>query len=310
MSQQQPSGPPYLPHRTALGGIPTTHVDIPICAVLLLLYLLGLLTHALIYRRNRTNDSTKFRLSILIIYMCFVRLITMSMRIAWAMHTQNPRLAIASQVFTTAGVLLLYVLNIVFCQRIMRAWHPRFGWKRVTSWAFPVFYATIPLSLVALITAFVQSLYTLDLGAREADHAVQMYGITFFLTVAVFPVPFILVNYLLFLVERRRGKELPVENMFPTMAGDVGKSAGIVVLATLVLVTGMGFRTGTSWAAPRSPSDPAWYDSKACYYLFNFVTELAVVLLYAAVRVDRLFFVRGKGDERGRFEDSRGKGED
>ena len=82
----------------------------------------------------------------------------------------------------------------------------------------------------------------------------------------------------------------------PTMAGDVMLSAGIVVFATLVLVIGMGFRAGTSWSTPPPANDPTWYASKACFYLFNFVTELVVVFLYAVVRVDRLFFTPGKGE--------------
>jgi hypothetical protein len=76
---QQPTSPPYLPASAILGGIPTSDVDVPICAVLLVLYLLGLLTHARIYLRNRTNHNTKFRLSILMMYMCFLRLVTMSL---------------------------------------------------------------------------------------------------------------------------------------------------------------------------------------------------------------------------------------
>jgi len=276
--QQRHTGPPYLPSSAPLGGIPTVTIDMPICAVLLVLYLLGLFTHTLIYRRNGTNRATKFRLSILIIYMCFLRLITMSLRMAWAAHPSNIRLAIAAQIFTTAGVILLYVLNIVFSQRIIRAWHPRFGWHPVVSWAFPVLYAMIPLSLVALITCLVQSLYTLDPHTRRVDHAVQMYGVTFFLAISVFPVPLILINYLVLVVENREVKRHQMADKVrsvqrPTMAGDVMLSAGIVVFATLVLVIGMGFRAGTSWSTPPPANDPTWYASKACFYLFNFVTE-------------------------------------
>jgi len=160
----------------------------------------------------------------------------------------------------------------------------------------------IPLSLVALITCFVQSLYTLDPHTRRVDHAVQMYGVTFFLVIAIFPVPFILVNYLVLVVENREDKRSQMADdvrsvQRPTMAGDVRLSSGIVAFATLVLVIGMGFRAGTGWSTPPPASHPAWYDSKACFYLFNFVTELVVVFFYAVVRVDRLFFIPGKGQE-------------
>lgn len=72
------------------------------------------------------------------------------------------------------------------------------------------------------------------------------------------------------------------------MAGDVMLSAAIVVFATLVLVIGMGFRAGTSWSTPPPASDPAWYGSKACFYLFNFLIELVVIFLYVVARVKQI----------------------
>ena len=42
---------------------------------------------------------------------------------------------------------------------------------------------------------------------------------------------------------------------------------------------------------PRPREDPAWYQSKACFYVFNFVVEIIVIFLYVAVRVDQRFWV-------------------
>lgn len=56
--------------------------------------------------------------------------------------------------------------------------------------------------------------------------------------------------------------------------------------------------------SPRPRNDPAWYHSKACFYIFNFVVELAVIALYILVRVDLRFYVpngsRRAGDYSGR----------
>jgi len=51
---------------------------------------------------------------------------------------------------------------------------------------------------------------------------------------------------------------------------------------------------------PRPRDNPAWYHSKACFYLFNFTIEWVVVALYAIIRVDKRFIVpnksKGPGD--------------
>lgn len=60
---------------------------------------------------------------------------------------------------------------------------------------------------------------------------------------------------------------------------------------------------GTSYEAPRPINDPPTYYNKACFYIFNFTMELAVVILYVVVRVDRRFYVpngsKGPGDYSG-----------
>ena len=45
-------GPPYLPTTWALGGIPTKGVDIPITAVLLVMYIGSAIWHMTIFQLN------------------------------------------------------------------------------------------------------------------------------------------------------------------------------------------------------------------------------------------------------------------
>jgi hypothetical protein len=111
------------------------------------------------------------------------------------------------------------------------------------------------------------------------DHAMQLYCVTFILVIAFFPLPFILVNYLVLMAEgttveeaKTRNKENQIQR--PTMVGDMGISAGIVCFATVLFIIEASFRAGTSWAKLAPPNNPAWYDSKACLYLFTFVPEL------------------------------------
>lgn len=60
--------------------------------------------------------------------------------------------------------------------------------------------------------------------------------------------------------------------------------------ATL-LSLGACFRIGIAYLDPRPIADPAWYDSKACFYCFNFLIELVVVYAYTISRFDRRFHV-------------------
>jgi hypothetical protein len=302
---------PYPPTTAAPGGTPTTSIDVPICTIFMLLYIIGFIIHVLIFRHNR-NAKRPFRLSILLIYICFFRTVTMSLRMAWTTHLMNIGLVITAQVFVTAGVLLLFILNLIFAQRLLRAMHPRIGWHAITSRLFVAFYVLVGLSLVSVITCFVQSLYTLDPHTRQVDHAVTLYGGTFFLVAAFFPVPFVGVNYLAFVAKRKEGtgraqgpdtdKMIPPQR--PRMAGSVARGSIVLGVAALLLTLGAGFRTGVAYAQTRPAEDPAWYDSKACFYVFNFVTELGVIYLYAMARVDRTFYVPAVEVERERSKEA------
>jgi len=64
----------------------------------------------------------------------------------------------------------------------------------------------------------------------------------------------------------------------------------VLLFSSVILTLGAAFRTGTAYK-PRPRSDPAWYDSKACFYIFNFTIEIIVVYLYAAIRVDLRFHI-------------------
>ncbi len=289
------SGPPYLPTTTALGGTPTTSTDVPICTVFMLLYLIGFTIHVLIFRYNKNNERP-FRLSILLIYICFFRTATLSLRMAWTTHLTNIGLIIAAQVFVTAGVLLLFILNLIFAQRLLRAMHPRVGWHPVTNRLFVLYYVLVFLSLASVVACLIQSLYTLDPHTRQVDHAMTLYGGSFFLVAAFFPVPFVGVSYIAYMAQRknplqRQDADKTERPRRPQMVGNVARGSIVLAVGALLLTLGAGFRTGVAYAPARPASDPAWYQSKACFYVFNFVTEFAVIYLYAVARVDKTFYV-------------------
>ena len=214
---------------------------------------------------------------------CMSRLVTMILRIVWATRPTNIRLGIAANVFVYAGVLLLFVVNLIFAQRIVRAWHPNSGWHPLFHHAFTALYVLIVLSLCMLIVAVIQSFYTLNRNTSRIDRAIQLYGQTFFCVVSFLPIPVILIGGLLTPRKTRTEK---------FGSGRFREKIAILLSSTFLLCLGACFRAGTNYAGGTRPiNHPAGYQSKACFWIFNFVVELIVILLYVVVRIDKRFWV-------------------
>lgn len=265
------------------------HVDIPITAVFMFFFICCAATHMTIFQLNRRRGH-KFIMSGLMFGFCMARITTCIMRIVWATRPTNLRIGIAAQIFVAAGVVLLFIINLIFAQRIVRSAHPHFGWHRAFSLAFKAVYAVVGISLVMLITCTVQSFYTLNANTRRIDRDVQIYGGVFYAFVAFLPVPLVL-----------GGLVIPRETRLDKFgSGRFRTKISILLLSAVLLCLGASFRVGTNLKTPRPRDDPAWYHSKACFYIFNFTVELLVIVLYAALRVDRRFHVpngsRAPGD--------------
>lgn len=232
----------------------------------------------------------KFLISGMLFGFCMARILTCSLRMAWTSYLTNVSVAIAAQIFVAAGVLLLFVVNLIFSQRILRASHPRFGWAAWLSVAFKVYYASIVIMIIALITCVIQSFYTLSHNTLRIDHDVLLIGATYFAVAAFLPIPIILLTLA---IPSKSHKDHFGEGHFRT-------KVFIVLSSSTILTLGAAFRAGTNFV-PRPASDPAWYDSKACFYLFNFTIEWTVVFLYAVIRVDKRFIIPDKAHGPGAY---------
>ncbi|CAI7654239.1 unnamed protein product [Penicillium crustosum] len=248
---------PYMSKIASVGGRPTIPLDVPICAVFLALFITGGACHMTLLRRNSAKGH-KFIPSGATFGFCMSRIVANIMRIAWACHPTNARIAIAAQIFVAAGVLLLFVLNLLYVQRMFRAVYPVVGWSRSLSLAFKALYALVVVTIIMVITCVIQSSYTLNPNTLRIDRDIQLYGQTYFAIV---------------------GSGSWVAKVF------------IVGLAGSLLCLGASFRAGTSWMPPRPITDPAWYHSKACFYIFNFAIDISVVAIFFVGRVDQRFWV-------------------
>lgn len=285
----QPSHGPYPPTTAGLGGEPTKALDVSITSVFLLLFILGAVTHMTILQVNLRRGH-KFITSGLLFGFCMARIVTCIMRLVWTAHLTNINIAIAAQIFVSAGVLVLFIVNLIFTQRIIRATHPSLGWAKTFLWAYEALYACIILMLAAIITCTIQSFFTLSTNTRRIDRDVQLVVATSFATAAFLPIPLILISIIF-------PRNVRIEN-FGT--GRFRTKIFVLLFSSVILTLGAAFRAGIAYK-PHPRDDPAWYDSKACFYLFNFTIEIIVVTLYAAIRVDKRFHVPNKSHGPGDF---------
>ena len=289
IQMSKPPGPPYAPQVALLGGAPTVHTDVPITAVFLVLFVAGAVSNMTIFQINKRRGH-KFIMSGVMFGFCMSRIATTTLRIAWATHLHNTSLAIAAQIFVAAGVVLLYVINLLFAQRIVRAAHPNLGWAKGFSIAFKVLYVLIIVFLVMVITVTVLSFYTLDQHKRTTYRRLQLSAQTYYALVSFLPMPIVIAGLI---VPRKTRVEKFGSGRWRT-------KVSILMVSSFLLCLGAAFKVGTNFKNPRPRTNPAWYHSKSCFYIFNFTVEILVIILYLLVRVDRRFHIpdgsHGPGD--------------
>ncbi|KAH8894107.1 hypothetical protein GQ53DRAFT_839773 [Thozetella sp. PMI_491] len=282
-------GGPFLPQTAQLGGMPVVRVDDPICAVLMFIFALGAVANMAIFQINRKMHH-KFFFSALLFAFCLARIVSLAVRIVWANKPSSVEIALVANVITSAGVLFLFVINLVLAQRMLRAYHPAFGWHQGTNIAFIILYGSVAVIFVVVLIVTIQSFFTLDFGIRSIDRSIQLLCGSYLLFIAFLPIP-ILVFGTIF--PRAYSIQKFGSGSFRMKLALVGGTAALLAL-------GAGFRVGIAFDA-RPISQPAWFHSKACYYCFNYVIEIIVVFAYAANRFDRRFHVPDGSSEPGDY---------
>ncbi|GAW12066.1 hypothetical protein ANO14919_014230 [Xylariales sp. No.14919] len=283
-----PHGPPYGSTAAVVGGVPTVMTDVPIAAVLLSLFVASAAAHMTILQLNK-RVGLKFLFSGMMFVLSVLRTVALSMRIVWASYPHIANIAIASGILTQTGSVLVLVINLILTQRIVRGYHPKSGWHPFMNVVFPFLIACVVASLIMVIAVTVQSVLTLDTGIRRSDRIVQLFAGTYMAVLAFLPIPIVILAYLI-------PRTQHVEKFG---AGRWRTKVRLLLFTASVATLGASFRVYTGYAA-RPASDPGWYHSRACYYCFNFVTDLVVSATYLFSRFDRRFIVpngaKGPGD--------------
>ncbi|KAJ6110953.1 hypothetical protein N7486_003188 [Penicillium sp. IBT 16267x] len=263
-----------------MGGLPTTLPDVPVCAVFLVLYICFAATNMTIFQLNRRKGH-KFILSGLMFGFCMSRLVTLVLRIVWSQRPTNVRLALAAQIFVNAGVLILYIINLILAQRILRAKQPHIGWHPILRNGFKVIYSLIGGALIMVITAVVLMAYTLNPSVQQKCRDVELAALTYLLVFNCLPALHVAAAVLL---PKSQNEEIFGQ-------GSSRSQVLIVTVSAIFCMMIAGFKSGVTWSPVRPVTNPAWYDSKACFYVFNFTFEIITLSILTFSRIDKRFWI-------------------
>lgn len=209
------------------------------------------------------------------------RICTFVLRLSWSVKQTNASIALASNIFVAAGTPILYIINLVFAHRIIRAQHPKLGWHKSLSILARAVVFSIIAVLILLIFSGITMSFTLNTALRQTCRTIQLFGITFYTFTAFLPIPMVLIGLVL---PKRIRTEKFGQGRFRT-------KVIVLLTSTLLLTLRAVWGTTAAWLTPvpRTQAIPWWY-SKPAFYCIQLLPELLVVYLYAFVRVDRRFF--------------------
>jgi hypothetical protein len=213
---------------------------------------------------------------------------------AWACNTANNHLPIATDVFLHAGLVLIYLANLFFAQRMLRAQHPQYGWRKLISC---MFVGTVLLTIAATICsniAVIASSYLRNDSSIRATRVLERIGTTVLAVVATLPMLIVGISRLL----RWHPRIRMTKTIDKFGEGSMRAKADIVILSSFLLSLSAWFRVGVVFHEPiplstaqnETTSQPG-YLSKPCFYVLILLIELSVCVLWLIVRIDERFFI-------------------
>lgn len=260
------------------GSQPNTAIDLPVTIVFLVLFATGAFTHISIYQAN-SKRGHKFLLSDLMFDFCMVRIVSCIFRIIWVFI--HPRgVVLCAQLFFNGGAAVIFAVNIILTQRIVRAMHPRFGWSRGFSIGTRILALSVPVNIVFQIISIIVFFFsTGDANRLGAFGDCLKVGSSWNLFLVSFP--FIAISVAC-AVPGPRPEKFGV--------GSLRVKTSLILLVSVMLGTGATVRAYFTFN-PRSPANSDVLYSKAVFYTTQFTLEILVVFMYAALRIDKLFHI-------------------
>ncbi|KAL7928126.1 hypothetical protein V8C35DRAFT_326203 [Trichoderma chlorosporum] len=231
------SGDPYRSSLAEPGDLPGVIPDVPICSVLIVLYMCFAAINMTIFQLNRRRQH-KFVLSAMLFGFCVARAATLVVRIAWATRQDNIRIPIAAQILVNAAHSPGEAAKL--------------GGTLFLRTSFKVLCLLTGVAPAMIISSVVIASYSLDKNTRSVCRITQIAGLTYFLVLSCLPLVHVAAAIL-----------LPRSKTEEGFGRGGTRSQALIIILSLCLCS-----------PPRSTMDPAWYDSKACLYAFYFAFEI------------------------------------
>lgn len=212
---------------------------------------------------------------------------------AWAAYPYNLYVMTAAMVFLNAGVILLFVANLLFAQRIVRAQHPHFGWSKPFSLVLPILLLVVIGTTISLVVGVILEFYSRTPTIAIAVRDIKLCGSTIHAIVAFVPIPIVSTSAF----TRRHLSAKTDEPVDLLGEGPMTAKVAIVISSAVFLTLGAAFRSGTTWLPPTLvmigglPVKTPWYYSRGSFYIFNFGIELLIAWLWLIVRIDKHFII-------------------
>ncbi|CAO2655480.1 Nn.00g105440.m01.CDS01 [Neocucurbitaria sp. VM-36] len=282
MSSSVEHGPPYVPKNATPGQHPNVVQDIAPSAIFLALYILSGVCHQVTFQRNRRRGH-KFPMSWAMFGFAMARMGTMVMRIAWATRPDNGSVALAATIFAFLGVLVIYIVVLLLSLRVFRARQPRLGWNVWLGKGIKIMYGVLLIVTLVVVPFGIVAGFTRDPEMLNACAWITKAGVLFFfLFNLIAPVLYLLALFL------PRPKDIEPETF-----GTGSMQAKLVILGVVLFFTNFisVFRFAVTWAPYRPLSHPAWYDSRAAFYIIELSFELVITFTLLFTRFDKRFWI-------------------
>ncbi|RDA93843.1 hypothetical protein CP533_6393 [Ophiocordyceps camponoti-saundersi (nom. inval.)] len=286
-----PGARPPVPdplHGPFLGGEPTGTGDVILTAFFLALFAVGAFTHMTIFKANRKRGHNFF-FNQLIVNFCVIRILTCVFRIAWV-FSKLRGIVLMAQILQSAGVVLVFIVNLFFTRRILCAMHPSVGWHPVFGKVFLFLVASIPAVVILNIVSLSFFFFSSDNFERhEMTEKLLIFGGSWNLSLTMLPL------VVIFVACAMPGP--PVEQFGQ---GTLIFKTSIFIFVAAMTAAGAAVRLAVALNPLGGLLKLSLFD-RSVFYVTSFTFDILTVIIYAYFRVDLLFHVPDGSSKQGDF---------
>lgn len=186
------------------------------------------------------------------------------------------------------SAVIIFAVNLIFAQRLVRAMHPFFGWSLAFGYFSWFLILSIPVvTIMNLVAISVRFFGGDNLKRQEVAGEFLKFGSTWNVMLVLMPLMW------MFLASALPGP--PVENFG---RGEIRSKAALLVFSAVMMAAGAILRLAAAMNHDVTASSPLL--SRTVFYLTGFMLELLTVAAYAYFRIDLLFYIptgaKGPGD--------------